>query len=96
MRKILLTVLLGAGLCYAPLHAEIVVHKKPPHAVSEHPPAPPGHGYVWIGGYQRWDGDRFVWEPGHWQLPPHEHAIWMAPRWERTNGGYMFIEGWWV
>jgi hypothetical protein len=96
MRKVLLSALMGTALFLAPAHAEVVVHTKPPHAVSERPPAPPGPGYMWINGYQQWDGSKFVWQPGHWQKPPREHAIWMGARWEKTPQGYVFIDGWWA
>ena len=100
MRKLFLSALLGTGLwvglCADSSYAEVVVHKKPPHAVTEHASATPGPGYVWIAGFQEWDGSKFVWQPGRWVIPPHEHAIWMVPRWERTPAGYVFVEGWWV
>ena len=37
----------------------------------------------------------YVWEPGRWDVPPHEHAVWVAPRWEHRSNGYVFIEGRW-
>jgi hypothetical protein len=36
-----------------------------------------------------------VWEPGKWEVPPREHAVWVAPRWEHRKDGYVFIEGRW-
>jgi hypothetical protein len=105
MRKLLLTALLSTGFCMTSMHAadmaeplksDVVVHKKPPKPTAERRPASPGTEYLWIDGCQRWDGDKYVWQSGHWEKPPHEHAIWMAPRWERRNGGYVFMEGWWT
>ncbi len=96
MRKLLLSALMGTAFFLGQANAEVVVHRKPPHAVSEHPPAAPGSGYVWTSGYQQWDGSKFVWQPGQWQKPPREHAIWMAARWEKTPEGYVFIEGRWA
>jgi hypothetical protein len=109
MRKLLLGTLLGTTLLVGaraqdvdapvtadpPTKGELVVHAKPPRAVKEHPPASPAPGDVWIGGYQEWDGNKFVWQPGHWEKPPHEQAIWMAPRWERRGHDYVFMDGWW-
>jgi hypothetical protein len=104
MRKYLLSTLLGTAFFIGsaraedvdpPVKSEIVVHAKPPHAVAEHPPASPSPGDMWIGGYQAWDGDKYVWQPGHWEKPPHDQAIWMAPRWQRHDHEYVFVEGWW-
>jgi hypothetical protein len=68
------------------------------------PPAPvhigvvgvaPGPGFVWIEGYHRWDGGRYVWVPGAWVRPPRPHARWVAPRYRRVNGGWGFVPGRW-
>jgi hypothetical protein len=97
MRKFLLSGLLGTAFWITSAQAaDMVVHAKPPHVVAEHPSDPPSPGNVWIGGYQRWDGGKYGWQPGHWEMPPHAHAIWMAPRWQRREGGYVFIQGWWT
>jgi len=96
MRKLILSALMGSALFLAPVHAEVVVHAKPPHAITEHPPASPGAGYMWVSGYQQWDGSKFVWQPGHWEKPPKEHAVWMGAHWEKTPEGYVFINGWWA
>src|SRR5262249_26070498 len=55
----------------------IVVQVRPPHAVVEHRGHAPGPGYVWVPGYQRWDGSRYAWVPGQWQQPPRTHARWV-------------------
>jgi len=55
----------------------------------------PGPGYAWVGGYWGWSGGAHVWMPGRWVVPPHRHAVWVAPRWERAGGRYRFHEGRW-
>lgn len=76
--------------------AQVVVRVAPP------PPASvavigraPGPGYVWIGGYQRWDGRAYVWVPGRWVLPPRPGVVWISPRWVHTGGGWVFHKGYW-
>jgi hypothetical protein len=96
MRKFLLMSVLGLGLGIAASQAaDVVVKVAPPRAIVEHRSARPSPRHVWIAGYHRWDGHAYVWEPGRWEIPPREHAVWVAPRWEHRNGGYVFVEGRW-
>ncbi len=68
------------------------------------PPAPvhigvvgraPQRGYVWIEGYQRWDGKRYVWVAGRWGRPPRVGAVWVAPVWVHRGNGWVFRTGYW-
>jgi hypothetical protein len=96
VRKIFLSALfavaVGIGSAQA---AEIVVKVAPPRAIVEHRSARPSPGHVWIGGYHKWDGRAYVWEPGRWEAPPRPHAVWVAPRWNHRHDGYVFVEGHW-
>jgi len=96
MRKVFLSTFfafaLGIGAAQA---ADVVVRIAPPHAVSEHRDARPSRDHVWIAGYHRWDGNRYVWEKGRWEKPPRAHAKWVAPRWNHRKDGYVFSEGHW-
>lgn len=96
MKKYVLRGLLAAGLCIGGLSAaDIVVHLRPPALRVEHRPERPGPNYVWVGGYHRWEGNAYVWEPGRWEVPPHQHAVWVAPRWDHRHDGYVFVRGYW-
>jgi hypothetical protein len=96
MKNFLLMSVLGLGVGIgASQAADVVVRVGPPRAIVEHRPARPGPRYVWIAGYHRWDGRAYVWEPGRWELPPREHAVWVAPRWDHRHDGYYFREGHW-
>jgi len=56
----------------------------------------PGPDYIWVGGF--WDGapGHYTWRAGHWDRPPHAHAEWMAPRWEKDHDGhYHQVKGEW-
>lgn len=75
--------------------ADVVVRVAPPRVRVEHRGRAPGRDYVWIGGYQRWDGHAYVWVPGRWDRPPRPRAVWVAPRWRHDRRGYVFIEGHW-
>ena len=72
-----------------------VVVTAPPAAQSEGVLAQPGPDYVWVPGYWTWRDSRYEWMAGHWEIPPHASAVWVAPRYETENGGYRFYEGYW-
>ena len=72
-----------------------VVVTAPPAAQSEVVLAQPGPDYVWVPGYWTWRDSRYEWMAGHWEIPPHASAVWVAPRYETENGGYRFYEGYW-
>lgn len=67
----------------------------PPAPIVERPGPPPQHGFVWISGYHRWDGGRYVWVPGRWDRPPRPHARWVPAHYVHRHGGWFFIEGRW-
>jgi hypothetical protein len=67
------------------------------------PPAPhyearivsPGAGYVWVDGYQRWDGRGYAWVPGRWVRPPSPRSRWVQGRWVHDRQGWYYAEGHW-
>ena len=74
----------------------VVVQEAPPPLIVEVRPPMPGQGYVWIDGYQHWNGRQYEWHRGEWARPPHEHAVWVAPRYEKHDqGGYRYTPGQW-
>jgi hypothetical protein len=95
VKKIALTALLALTFLPAASYAQVVIRVGPPAVVVEHPGPPPERGFVWIGGYQRWDGARYAWVPGHYERPPHPGAHWVAHRYVRRGGGWVFTEGHW-
>jgi len=96
MRRLIANAVLVATLGLAAAYGEeIIVKVRPPKAVVETRGVAPGSGYVWIGGYHRWEGNAYVWTPGRWDRPPRPHAVWVAHRWEHRHGGYVLVEGHW-
>ena len=95
MKKIALAALLAFTLLPAASNAQVYVRIGPPEPIVERRPPPPEHGFVWIEGYHRWDGARYVWVPGRWDRPPHPHAVWVAHHWVHRQGGWVLIEGHW-
>jgi hypothetical protein len=73
----------------------VIVREAPPPILIERRPPMPGQGFIWIDGYQHWNGQRYEWHRGEWARPPHERAVWVAPRYERHDQGYRYIPGQW-
>ena len=96
MRKFFVTALFGIAVGLTSAQAdEVIVRTRPPHAVVERREVRPSRDHVWVGGYHRWDGHAYAWNPGRWEAPPHPHARWVAPRWVHRHNGYVFVEGRW-
>ena len=71
-----------------------VVMVAPPPPREEVIGVPPVPGYVWMGGYWGWVGDRHEWVPGHWAAPrPGRH--WVGHQWVRQGDGWRMREGHW-
>lgn len=72
-------------------------------AIAVAPPEPrvevigvaPAPGYVWIGGYWNWIGERHVWVPGRWR-PGRPGYYWVSHRWVAGGGGWRLEPGHWA
>jgi hypothetical protein len=83
-----------AGPPPPPPQGEVVVESEPPPP-QEVAPASPGPDYVWIGGYHRWDGHRYVLVRGRYERRPHPNAHYSAAHWEARGRGHVWVEGRW-
>ena len=83
------------GLASQSANAQVVIRVGPPPPVVEHYGPRPHPGYVWVGGYHRWDGGRYNWTPGYWAAPPRPRAVWVPGRYDHRRDGYVFREGHW-
>jgi WXXGXW repeat (2 copies) len=83
------------ALLSVPALSQVVIRVGPPAPIVEHPGPPPHPGYVWIPGYHRWDGHRYVWVGGHYAHPPHHGAEWVPDRYDRHGDGYVYTPGHW-
>lgn len=75
-------------------YADGVVMVAPPTPEVEVIGAAPEPGYVWLGGYWDWVGDRHQWVPGHWAAP-HAGHHWVAYHWVRQGDGWRLKPGRW-
>jgi hypothetical protein len=55
-------------------------------------PGPPCVGAIWVEGYWRYTGARFVWVRGHW-IPPRRGYHFVQPRWHVHAGHYYYTPG---
>src|SRR5262249_19961956 len=79
----------------ASAQSRVYVRVAPPARVVQTVP-PPRRGFVWQGGYQRWNGHRYVWVPGRYARQPYAGARWVSPRWSRSPRGFYFVPGRWA
>lgn len=73
----------------------VIVREQPPARREEPRPAPPSPDRVWVDGYWNWTGQEYTWVGGTWAVPPHAHAVWEGPRYERHEHGFRIILGGW-
>ena len=57
----------------------------------------PSARHIWVPGYWHWreEGKAWGWVAGAWALPPHLHATWVGPRYERRGGEWIYSSGHW-
>ena len=73
----------------------VIVQQAPPPMIVESRPAPPSGAHIWIGGYWRFDNQRYSWEAGRYALPPQAGMVWIAPRYDHDSHGYRYSPGQW-
>jgi len=95
LKKTAFVLLLAFTLAPAASFAQVVIRVGPPAPIVEARGIAPERGFVWIGGYHRWDGAGYVWVPGRWERPPHPGAVWVAHHWVHRHGEWILIEGHW-
>ena len=106
MNQTLLRTMLASSLALSiALSACVVVPDQRHYAggvVMVAPPAPrvevigvaPTPGYVWVGGYWNWVGDRHEWVAGHWVAPRYGYH-WVGHSWVRAGDGWRMRPGHW-
>jgi hypothetical protein len=94
-KKLFSCIFAGCLLASGAMAAEVVIRVAPPRPIVEQRVIAPGAGYVWVGGYHRWDGRAYAWVPGRWELPPRPHARWVEHAYVRRGNGWVFREGHW-
>jgi WXXGXW repeat (2 copies) len=71
------------------------VEREPPPVHYERLPEPPTREHHWVAGHWQWNGQAYLWVPGHYQARPRAGVLWINGRWERHERGWYWIEGHW-
>lgn len=101
VRRRLLPVLLGAALlasgCTAVQAQPMPPFPPVPPPRAEHqPPSPPGERWAWQPGHWQWLGRGYEWVPGIWVERPVPHVRWAPGHWAwRAHEGWVWIPGHW-
>jgi len=48
-----------------------------------------------VPGQWTWHRERYVWVPGHWDVPPAPGHVWVPGGWMPREGAYVWVEGHW-
>lgn len=97
MKKIILfIVLFGFFLMNIALSTPKIVYvaKKPPAVKVIKVGPKPYKNTVWISGYWKWNGNKYVWSKGHW-VKPKKGKVWVKGHWEKKPRGWIYIKGHW-
>lgn len=73
------------------------------YAPPQPPPAPvadvvtpaPASNALWVPGYWTFDGRRYSWTTGHWEIPPPNARAYVVAHWEQRPEGYAFVQSYW-
>ena len=68
---------------------------RPPARRYERRGPRPGPDYVWVDGFWHSGGGRWDWVPGRWDRPAVPDGYWIAPRYIRSDRGYIYEPGHW-
>lgn len=73
----------------------VYIRLTPPPPRKMRPPPRPHPQAVWIDGYWRWDGARYQWNDGRWELHPPPGRVWSPGQWIHTSRGWHWMPGRW-
>ncbi|HUS28489.1 MAG TPA: hypothetical protein VMZ53_08270 [Kofleriaceae bacterium] len=68
----------------------------PPPLQVEAPPAAPVQAAVWVNGFWQWDGAKWLWVAGSWQLRPSATVSWRAATWKQRGTVHVLVPGAWI
>src|SRR4051812_15762496 len=72
-----------------------IVDKPLAPATNDVPGDQPSPQHAWVPGHWRWNEGAYVWESGHWEIPPAPNVSWVAPQWQQQGNGYVLKDGYW-
>ena len=82
-----------------PPQGQVIVEQPPPPPPAPQPdpvaPPPPSPDDVWVGGYQRWNGQAYAWQPAHYEHRPRPNARYSNGHWEKRAKGSVWVDAHW-
>ena len=94
MKNTLISALIFASLSLA--SCTVGIPEGPPNAVVEIVPVAPSPRHIWVGGYYGYRENRYIWNPGSYQLPPRGRTGWTQGVYRQNNrGNHVFVRGHW-
>jgi len=96
IKKILFVFLAVSLFAVANSNAQIVVNIRPnrPERVAPKPPRPSSR-HVWVDEGWTIQGNKYVYRPGYWAVPPRGKKAWVAGRWSTRGKVNVWVEGHW-
>jgi hypothetical protein len=67
----------------------------PPPPQQEPPPPPPPEGQTWVPGAQRWNGNAYQWQAGHYERPPRANSRHVEGHWEQHGRQKTWVDAHW-
>jgi hypothetical protein len=99
MANLSAALILGGVLLFSACnHAAVgvtYVSTPPPPPIAEPIIVSPGPGFVWVRGYHTWEGNRYIWAPGHWERIPGGRHHWVPGHWRNNRHGWYWVPGHW-
>ncbi|HMD61541.1 MAG TPA: YMGG-like glycine zipper-containing protein, partial [Opitutaceae bacterium] len=62
----------------------------PPAPEADYVTPQPTPSATWVAGYYTFDGYRYAWVPGHWEIPPPNVSVFIRPHWVYRGGQYVY------
>lgn len=76
-------------------YRRVIAPPPSPAPYAEPVSAPPAPNAVWAPGYWMFDGQRYTWVGGSWQIPPPQAHAYIAAHWEFQGDRYVFVPSTW-
>jgi hypothetical protein len=75
----------------------VKVHPARPRGYTTVRPARPSPHHVWVAEEWRPSGSTYAYQAGHWEVPPHNGAVWVPGYWKHhaSGRGDYWVAGHW-
>jgi hypothetical protein len=78
----------------SPSTGRVMVSQPPPAPREETRSVAPSSAHTWVPGYWSWENG-WIWNPGHWEVPPRHTTAWVPGQWRSTDRGWVWQPEYW-